>query len=137
VFTPNALLDRRCQDPGTAQSPRPYPTEAECLAEHCTNRGTHDIADPGGRDRQRTNLRVETTSDFSGSAEPTTVSLLPCAAAGGCAPDSTPSAYISIAGDDVIEPCVTAASIRVVAPGSSTPVVVNLRVYGNEDGQIF
>ncbi|MHB8487706.1 MAG: DUF4232 domain-containing protein [Candidatus Dormibacteria bacterium] len=80
---------------------------------------------------------VETTSDFSGSAESRVVSLLPCAGADGCAPDSTPAAYISVAGDDVIEPCVTAAGVRVVVPGSSTPVVVNLRASGFEDGQIF
>jgi hypothetical protein len=80
---------------------------------------------------------VETTTDFSGSAQAMWVSLLPCAGAGGCAPDTTPAAYISVAGDDVIEPCVTAASVRVVAPGTSTPIVVSLRVDGNENGQIF
>jgi hypothetical protein len=55
----------------------------------------------------------------------------------GCASDSTPAAYIAIAGDDVINPCVTAASVRVLTPGASTAVVVNLRVDGFADGQVF
>jgi hypothetical protein len=80
---------------------------------------------------------VETTSNSSGSAQPRSVSLLPCAEAGGCALTSTPAAYISVGGDDTFEPCVTAASVRVVVPGSSTPVVVNLREPGFVDGQIF
>jgi len=80
---------------------------------------------------------VETTSNSSGSAQPRMVSLLPCAGSGGCAPASTPAAYISIGGDDTFDPCVTAASVRVVIPGSSMPVVVNLRVQGFQDGQSF
>lgn len=80
---------------------------------------------------------VETTSNSSGSAQPRTVSLLPCVGAGECAPASTPAAYISVGGDDTFAPCVTAASVRVVIPGSSTPVVVSLRGSGFEDGQIF
>jgi Protein of unknown function (DUF4232) len=80
---------------------------------------------------------VETTADFSGSAEPVAVSLPPCTSSGGCASDSTPPAYISIAGDDVINPCVTAANIRVLTPGASTPIVVNLRVEGFAGGQVF
>jgi hypothetical protein len=80
---------------------------------------------------------VETTSNSSGSAQSRSVSLLPCGGASGCAPASTPAAYISVGGDDTFEPCVTAASVRVVVPGSSTPVVVNLREPGFEDGQIF
>jgi len=80
---------------------------------------------------------VETTGDYSGSAQPVAVSLLPCATSGGCASDSTPAAYVSVAGDDVITPCVTAASVRVLTPGASTAVVVNLRVDGFGDGQVF
>jgi hypothetical protein len=80
---------------------------------------------------------TETTSDFSGSAEPVAVSVLPCAASGGCASDSTPTAYVSIAGDDVISPCVTAASVRVLTPGATTPLLANLRVAGFQDGQVF
>ena len=80
---------------------------------------------------------VETTGNFSGSAQPVAVSLPPCASSGGCASDSAPAAYISVAGDDVINPCVTAASVRVLTPGASTAVVVNLRVDGFADGQVF
>ena len=80
---------------------------------------------------------VETTSDFSGSVALTSASLLPCAGTGGCTPISTPGAYISVAGDDIFEPCVTAAGIRVAMPASSKPVVVNLRVDDSPDGDIF
>jgi hypothetical protein len=80
---------------------------------------------------------VETTSDFSGSVVLRSVSLLPCAGTGGCTPSSTPGAFVSVAGDDIFEPCVTAAGIRVVMPGSSRPVVVNLRVSSSPDGDIF
>jgi hypothetical protein len=80
---------------------------------------------------------VETTSDFSGSVVFTSVSLLPCAGTGGCTPNSTPGAYISVSGDDIFAPCVTAAAIRVVMPGSSKPVVVNLRVDGVSEGAIY
>ncbi len=80
---------------------------------------------------------IETTGDFSGSALPVAVSLPPCASSGGCASGSTPPAYVSIAGDDVINPCVTAARVRVLTPGSSMPVVVNLQTEGFEDGQVF
>jgi Protein of unknown function (DUF4232) len=80
---------------------------------------------------------LKVMSDFSGGAILRTISLAPCACAGGCAPASTPAAYVSIAGNDVLEPCVTAASIRVAIPGSSTPVVVAFRVDGLQESQVF
>ena len=80
---------------------------------------------------------VETTGDFSGSAQPVAVSLLPCASSGGCAAGSTPAAYISVAGDDVIEPCVTAARVRVVLPGSSNAVIDNLQADRFGEGEVF
>jgi hypothetical protein len=80
---------------------------------------------------------MENTANFSGSTMPVTVSLLPCAGSGGCSSDDTPAAYISLAGDDVIPPCVTAAGVRVLTPGASTPVVANLRNENDTDGQVF
>ncbi len=80
---------------------------------------------------------VETTSTFSGSARDVAVSLIPCAQPNRCAADAAPAAYINFSGDDVIEPCEVADSVRVITPGSSTPVVVNLRVDGFPDGQTF
>jgi hypothetical protein len=80
---------------------------------------------------------VETTSDFSGSVVLRSVSLLPCARTGGCTANATPGAYIGVAGDGIFEPCMTAAGIRVVMPGSAKPVVVNLRVDGFPDGAIY
>ena len=66
---------------------------------------------------------LETTGDFSGSAQPVAVSLLPCAGSGGCTAGATPAAYISVAGDHAIAPCVTAARVRVFLPGSSRAVI--------------
>jgi hypothetical protein len=80
---------------------------------------------------------LETTGDFSGSAQPVAVSLLPCAGSGGCTAVSAPAAYISVAGDDVLAPCVTAARIRVLLPGSSTAVVDNLQADGLGAGAVF
>jgi hypothetical protein len=80
---------------------------------------------------------VETTSTFSGSARDVAVSLIPCAQPNRCAADAAPAAYINFSGDDVIEPCEVADSVRVITPGSSTPVIVNLRVDGFPDGQTF
>jgi hypothetical protein len=80
---------------------------------------------------------TETTGDFSGSAQPVAVSLLPCAGSGGCTAASTPAAYVSVAGDDVIEPCVTAARVRVLLPGSSKAVIDNLQADGLGDGEVF
>ena len=51
--------------------------------------------------------------------------------------DATPAAFIKFTGDDVIPPCETAAGVRVVLPGESTPIVADLRVDGFPDGQIF
>jgi hypothetical protein len=80
---------------------------------------------------------VESTGDFSGSAQPVAVSVLPCAASGGCGTVSTPGAYISVAGNDVVEPCVKAARVRVLLPGSSQPVIDDLQAQGFGDAWTF
>ncbi|MFZ2035186.1 MAG: hypothetical protein WAW53_15655 [Candidatus Dormiibacterota bacterium] len=80
---------------------------------------------------------LETTGDFSGSAQPVAVSLLPCAGSGGCTAGATPAAYFSVAGDDVIAPCVTAARVRVLLPGSSRAVIDNLQADGLGAGEVF
>jgi Protein of unknown function (DUF4232) len=75
---------------------------------------------------------ARTTQTFFGTASPTSVVLYrSCGGTMGCPPGIFPPAYISIAGDDVIEPCETATGIRVVMPGGSTPVDVDLRVSGS------
>ena len=81
---------------------------------------------------------VQTTSNFSLSASPQTVVLqtgtapLETSQPIGSAPlGSTQDfgyGYVSIGGDDILLPCETAASIRVVLPGVSTSIVVSLRV---------
>jgi hypothetical protein len=82
---------------------------------------------------------VRTTSTFGGSADPTNVILYrSCGGTMGCPPGIPPSAYISFAGDDVIQPCETAAGVRVLTPGSATSLDVDLRVAGSfPDGQPF
>ena len=77
---------------------------------------------------------IDTTTLFFGSANPVTVSLLPCADPTDCA-SGIPAAYIAFAGDDVIPPCEIAAGVRVLMPGASTPVITTLRVNGFPDGQ--
>jgi Protein of unknown function (DUF4232) len=81
---------------------------------------------------------VQTTSPIIGSANPVNIVILPCIPAMSCPPDSFHTAYISFGFDDVLQPCETAASIRVLTPGGSTPVVVDLRVAGSlPDGQVI
>jgi hypothetical protein len=80
---------------------------------------------------------IETTASFFGSADPVAVSLPACEALSSCVAEASLAAYISFAGDDVLEPCETAAGIRVVTPGSSTPIVVNLRVGDFPNGQTY
>jgi hypothetical protein len=46
----------------------------------------------------------------------------------GSSPQVVGYSYISIGGDDILPPCETVASIRVVLPGVRTPIVVSLRV---------
>jgi hypothetical protein len=72
------------------------------------------------------------------SANPINVVILPCIPGTGCPHDSFHTAYISFVFDDVIEPCETAARIRIITPGGSTPVVVDLQVAGSfPDGQVI
>jgi hypothetical protein len=81
---------------------------------------------------------VQTTSNFSLSTSLQTVVLqtgtapLEISQPIGSAPLGTTQdfgyGYISIGGDDILLPCETAASIRVVLPGVRTPIVVSLRV---------
>jgi hypothetical protein len=73
---------------------------------------------------------VQTTSAIV-SGSPVSVVILACHPGVSCPPSSFNTAYISFAFDDVIQPCETAAAVRVVTPGGSTPVVVNLRVAGS------
>jgi len=80
---------------------------------------------------------VETTATFGGSARLEAISLLPCGESNGCPYGVAPAAFINFFGDDVIEPCVTAARVRVLTPGTSIPVVANLSVQGYTDGQVF
>jgi Protein of unknown function (DUF4232) len=88
----------------------------------------------------------QTTSTLGGSANPITVILYrSCGGTMGCPPGLPPAAYISLAGDDVIAPCETAAEIRVLTPGSVTQVDADLRVGRSfpggqqfcSDGKIF
>ncbi|MGA8361503.1 MAG: DUF4232 domain-containing protein [Candidatus Dormiibacterota bacterium] len=78
---------------------------------------------------------VQTTSAIV-SDSPVNVVILACHPGMSCPPSSFNTAYISFAFDDVIQPCETAAGVRVLTPGGSTPVVVNLRIAGSfPDGQ--
>jgi hypothetical protein len=88
----------------------------------------------------------QTTSTFAGSANPAAVILYrSCGGTMGCPAGLPPAAYISLAGDDVIPPCETAAEIRVLTPGGTTQVDADLRVSGSfpagqqfcSDGKIF
>jgi hypothetical protein len=81
---------------------------------------------------------VQTTSPIIGSVNPVDVVILPCTTAMSCPPDSFHMAYISFGFDDVLQPCETAAGIRVLTPGASASVVVDLRVAGSfPDGQVI
>jgi hypothetical protein len=78
---------------------------------------------------------VESTATFFGSARPDAVSLVPCGDSNGCPSGVAPAAFINFSGDDVIQPCVTAAKVRVLMPGTATPVIANLSGQGFADGQ--
>lgn len=105
-------------------------------SEPCALRGwaTLQFLNPfGGLVRTRW---VESTATFFGSARPDAVSLIPCGGSNACATSAPPEAFINFAGDDVIQPCVTAAKVRVLTPGAATPVIADLRVQGFADGQV-
>jgi hypothetical protein len=63
------------------------------------------------------------------------VSVIPCGESNGCPSGVAPAAFINFSGDDVIQPCETAAKVRVLTPGTAAPVIANLSVQGFEDGQ--
>jgi hypothetical protein len=78
---------------------------------------------------------IRTDSTFFGSANPISVILdRSCGGTMGCPSGQPPAAYISVAGDEAILPCETAASIRVITPGGSAPIAVDLRVGGSFPG---
>jgi hypothetical protein len=102
----------------------------------CELRGwaTLQFLDPaGGLVRTRW---VESTATFFGRARPEAVSLIPCGGSNTCPTSAPPEAFINFAGDDVIQPCVTAAKVRVLTPGAALPVIANLSVQGFADGQV-
>jgi hypothetical protein len=80
---------------------------------------------------------VASTTTFSGGVRPNAVSLVPCGGSNPCPTSAPPEAFINFAGDDVIQPCVTAAKVRVLTPGATIPVVANLSVQGFAGGQVI
>ena len=102
----------------------------------CEMRGWPSLQFLGSSGRLLPTHEIQTTSALV-SANPVNVIILPCNPRMSCPPSSFNTAYISFAFDDVIQPCESVAGIRVLTPGGSTPVVVNLRVAGFPDGQVI
>ncbi|HEY6782334.1 MAG TPA: DUF4232 domain-containing protein [Candidatus Dormibacteraeota bacterium] len=106
-------------------------------AQPCEMRGWPSLQFLGSGGSLLPTHEVQTTSALV-SAKPVNVVILPCNPGMSCPPASFNTAYISFAFDDVIQPCETATGIRVLTPGGSTPVVVNLRIAGSfPDGQVI
>jgi hypothetical protein len=105
-------------------------------AQPCEMRGWPSLQFLGSSGRLLPTHEVQTTSALI-SANPVNVVILPCTPGMGCPPDSFHTAYISFVSDDVLQPCETAAGIRIRTPGGSTPIVINLRIAGLfPDGQV-